>query len=93
MHLWVCMICGEFVNQDNWLRHLVEFHKKELMEQLKEVTVVCSVCGRVFKAVPEPKILVDGRIKFVVPARCPKCRIGRGFFVKYVPFNRIKIKL
>ena len=89
-NLWVCIICGEFVTQDNWLRHLVENHKKEFMEQLEKVTVVCSKCKNVFEATPEPVITHDGKIKFIVPSRCSKC--GVGFLVKYVSPKQIKIK-
>lgn len=90
MALWVCMICGEFVKQDDWLKHLIELHKKEFMERLEKVTVVCSKCKSVFEATPEPVITRDDKVKFIVPARCPKC--GVGFIVKYVPPSKIKIK-
>ena len=90
MALWVCMICGEFVNQNEWLKHLIRFHKKEFMEQLEKVTVVCSKCKTVFEATPEPVITADGKIKFIVPSRCSKC--GVGFLVKCVSPKQIKIK-
>jgi len=71
--LYICRLCGDVVREPDFLRHLASRHKEKLMKELKPTSTFCEKCGKIFTAVPEPIVTVNGEVKFFIPAWCREC--------------------